>query len=469
MKLIYRDLDKNRSGSISLVADGPEDMWHAYNLIAVDDYVKSSTIRRVTNETASGSTNTNRVHTTLTICVKSIHFDTEGGVLSLNGTNVEENTYVKLGAYHTIDLEANRKFTITKREWDSIALDRVYESCDPGQNADLAAVVMQEGIANLCLVLSSMTLVKAKIEVNVAKKRKGVNSGYDKSLEKFFERIVLAMVAHINFEVVRAIIIASPGTLRDEFSCYLNEYALKHNLKVLTDSRSKFVYAHASSGFKHSLSEILHDPTLVHRLNNTKALSEVKSLDAFYAMQNSDPKRASYGIKHIEAANEADAIDTLLIADSLFRSTNLSERKRYVKIVENVRDKSGQVKIFSTMHISGEQLLQLTGVAAILRFPLADIDENRVTDETVAEATSGTTSVDKLTSTLTSASIQENNEETNNQKKVFKKVETASSTPNKKAQKPAQKVNTSKKGNKNYYDEEDEYYEDNYDEYDDYY
>jgi protein pelota len=97
-------------------------------------------------------------------------------------------------------LEANRKFTITKREWDSIALDRVYESCDPGQNADLAAVVMQEGIANLCLVLSSMTLVKAKIEVNVAKKRKGVNSGYDKSLEKFFERIVVAMVAHINFE-----------------------------------------------------------------------------------------------------------------------------------------------------------------------------------------------------------------------------------------------------------------------------
>jgi hypothetical protein len=115
------------------------------------------------------------------------------------------------------------------------------------------------------------------------------------------------------------------------------------------------------------------------------------------------------------------------------------------------------------------ELLQLTGVAAILRFPLADIDENRVTDETVAEAASSSITVDKLTSTLTSASIQENNEETNSQKKVFKKVETASSTPNKKAQKPAQKVNTSKKGNKNYYDEEDEYYDDNYDEYDDYY
>jgi hypothetical protein len=33
-----------------------------------------------------------------------------------------------------------------------------------------------------------------------------------------------------------------------------------------------------------------------------------------------------------------------------------------------------QVFIFSSMHVSGEQLDQYTGVAATLRFPLADID-----------------------------------------------------------------------------------------------
>ena len=76
-------------------------MWHAYNLISVGDYVQSSTIRRVTNETVAGSANTQRVHTKLTICVKSIHFDTQGGVLSLNGTNVEENCYVKVNKYYT--------------------------------------------------------------------------------------------------------------------------------------------------------------------------------------------------------------------------------------------------------------------------------------------------------------------------------------------------------------------------------
>jgi stalled ribosome rescue protein Dom34 len=39
----------------------------------------------------------------------------------------------KMGAYHTLDLEVNRKFTLTKSEWDSVALERVDTACDPTQ------------------------------------------------------------------------------------------------------------------------------------------------------------------------------------------------------------------------------------------------------------------------------------------------------------------------------------------------
>lgn len=60
-------------------------------------------------------------------------------------------------------------------------------------------------------------------------------------------------------------------------------------------------------------------------------------------------------VKHVEAAIESDAVDTLLICDSLFRSQELMERKRYVKIVDAVRENSGVVKIFSSLHVSGER------------------------------------------------------------------------------------------------------------------
>lgn len=31
----------------------------------------------------------------------------------------------QMGAYHTIELELNRKFTLAKKSWDSILLDRI--------------------------------------------------------------------------------------------------------------------------------------------------------------------------------------------------------------------------------------------------------------------------------------------------------------------------------------------------------
>ena len=53
------------------------------------------------------------------------------GLLRLKGRNVVENRFVKMGAYHTVDLELNCKFTLTKQEWDSVAIDRIDRACNP--------------------------------------------------------------------------------------------------------------------------------------------------------------------------------------------------------------------------------------------------------------------------------------------------------------------------------------------------
>ena len=85
-----------------------------------------------------------------------------------------------MGAYHTLDLEQNRKFTLEKAEWDSVALERIDQACDPTRSADLGAIVMQEGLAHICLVTPCMTLVRAKVEACIPRKRKGQCSQHDK-------------------------------------------------------------------------------------------------------------------------------------------------------------------------------------------------------------------------------------------------------------------------------------------------
>lgn len=55
------------------------------------------------------------------------------------------------------------------------------------------------------------------------------------------------------------------------------------------------------------------------KMADTKALSEMKALDQFYQVLQNNPDKACYGINHVEKANEAQAIEVLLITDSLFR------------------------------------------------------------------------------------------------------------------------------------------------------
>ena len=50
-------------------------------------------------------------------------------------------------------------------------------------------------------------------------------------------------------------------------------------------------------------------------------------------------------------------------------------RKKYVALADSVKAHGGEVYVFSSMHVSGQQLDNFTGCAAILRFPLADPDD----------------------------------------------------------------------------------------------
>ena len=119
-----------------------------------------------------------------------------------------------MGAYHTLDLELNRKFTISKEEWDIIALERIDEACDISKRADIAAIVLEEGLANICLVSQSMTIVRSKIQTNIPKKRRGTSTDHEKGVKKFYDQVMLGIVKYVDFNIVKVLVIASPGFVK---------------------------------------------------------------------------------------------------------------------------------------------------------------------------------------------------------------------------------------------------------------
>ena len=141
----------------------------------------------------------------------------------------------------------HRKIQIEKEYWDSLYLEVLHEAVDPTKNADVAALLMQEGLANLCLIKSTMTKVCAKIERTMPKKNER-NNQYEKASIKFFDDVYKALQKNVNFEVVKVVLVGSPGFWAEEFLKYVFERAGRETdntfgMAVLKN-RGKFVKAH---------------------------------------------------------------------------------------------------------------------------------------------------------------------------------------------------------------------------------
>ena len=174
---------------------------------------------------------------------------------------------------------------------------------------------------------------------------------------------------------MKCVLVAGPGFIKDEWLQYCMDEAVRRDVRDIIENKGKFLACHASSGHKHALQEALAEPGVVSRLSDTKAAGEVKALAEFTTMMGEDPDRAYYGPNHVQKAADLGAIHTLLILDELFRSRDVVQRRRWVDMSEAVEAAGGTVFVFSSMHLSGVQLKNLSGVAALLRFPVPEIDE----------------------------------------------------------------------------------------------
>jgi stalled ribosome rescue protein Dom34 len=61
-------------------------------------------------------------------------------------------TRVKNGAYHTIVLELNKSFTLTKAFWDEVALLRLEEACNVQNRAEVHRYLSETKLLGGCLV-----------------------------------------------------------------------------------------------------------------------------------------------------------------------------------------------------------------------------------------------------------------------------------------------------------------------------
>lgn len=255
--------------------------------------------------------------------------------------------------------------------------------------AEVYAVIMQEGLANICLITEHQTLLRQRVEVPIPRKRTGHGAdAHDKGLSTFFDTTLTTLLRHLDPSTFQSsekqppLLLASPGFTAASFHKYILANAQRENDKpFLNYASNSILVAHSSSGHVHALAEVLKSPGVPAKLGDTKYARETALMDRFFELLRADDGRAWYGPREVERAVEKGAVGrgggVLLISNRLFRSLDIATRKRWVALVERVKlVEGGEVRVLSSAHESGKRLEGLGDIGAILTFPLQDLDED---------------------------------------------------------------------------------------------
>lgn len=373
MKIHWRHLEgPKRSGIIAVTPEDAEDIWTLYNIISAGDEVESQTIRRVIQESSSGGNNdSHKVKMWLLIRAEKTDADLKAASLRVNGRNIRENEHVKMGSYHTLDIEPGRKVKIGKTEWSGLELELLEQAASAMSKSEVAAVVIQEGTAVFCCFNDKGDIrILDKTEQSIPKKKLGSTSKMDSAVDKFYSAVLEKLKETFELDRVKALVFAGKGEAKDELYKRLLDNAVKQEDKLVHSNKGKIIRIALSNAQPNNLKDILKEPRIANILADTKTAQEVKQLDTLNKAIHDESGYAVFGFDGVYKAADQGAIKTLLLSDSLFRSSDLRTRKRYADLVDLVKQNGGQVSVFTQGTDTDTNLTKLTGVAAILQFPI---------------------------------------------------------------------------------------------------
>ncbi len=346
MRIMGRDL---RQGSVRIMPETDEDLWHLFNVLEIGDLVTASTTRR--EEKASDkirAERTEKKRMTLGVRIEKIEFSEENLRLRLLG--VIESGPQDVGQYHTLLIETGDPLTVTKRKWRETQLERldraVRDSGKPritfvslDQDDATVAVLRQYGLREIAFIRSGRS---GKM---YDEKRKGDESYHEEIISK----------VKLSAEKDTPLVLLGPG--------FEKELLAESGKRLEPELFAKcYVYHTGQSGMA-GINELMKTGMGAEVLRESSVCAETEAVERLMAEISKDGL-AAYGPSEVAAAASAGAVEILLVLDSEIRERDLD------KIVKDVESQKGKLLVVSSQHDAGKGLAALGGMGAILRYKI---------------------------------------------------------------------------------------------------
>jgi protein pelota len=339
---------------ITLVPESLDDLWHLTYVLEPGDRVGGDTTRRIRrDDDKTRDTGGEREPMWVELAVDDVEFAKFANRLRVGGDIVDCSREDQLGFHHTLNVEERTELEVEK-VWQPDQLERLQEAVEASENPEVAIATVEEGEAYVHTVAQYGVEERASITKPTGK------GEYARPRDELFDDLG-AVLQRTDAE---AVILAGPGFTKQD--------ALKYIETEYPDVAERITVVDTSASGGRGVHEVLKRGAVEEVQAETRIAREAERIDELMK-RIADGAKAAYGIEETMQAAEFGAVEELLILDSRLRMERAGEGDWGVganELIRTVEQKAGEVTVFSEEFDPGQQLKNLGGVAALLRYRL---------------------------------------------------------------------------------------------------
>jgi len=354
MRITDREHVEGGGERITVVPDSVDDLWHLQYVIEPGDRVAGDTTRRIQrNDEQLRDTGGEREHLWVELEVESIEFHKFANRLRLAGVIAECSREDQLGQHHTLNVEGHDELEIEKT-FKPDQRQRLEEAEAATENPDVVIATVEEGEAHIHTVSQYGTEERGSFTSTTGK------GEFARDRSELFDELGAAL-ARMDAD---AIILAGPG--------FTKQHALDHFEVEFPAVADLITTVDTSTVGDRGVHEVLKRGAVEDVQDETRIAEEAALVDEL-TERIATGEKVAYGPESVAEAAEFGAVETLLVLDDRLRTERGPEGDWEIdadEIVRNVEQQGGEVTVFSSEFDPGQQLSNLGGIAALLRYRL---------------------------------------------------------------------------------------------------
>jgi protein pelota len=354
MRIADRQTTEGGRERIAAVPESLDDLWHLTYILEPGDSVSGDTTRRIQrDDDMTRDTGGQREPMWIGLEVTDVEFAKFANRLRVGGEISECSREDQLGFHHTFNVEEHDEITIEK-VWQVDQLERLQEAVETAEQPDVAIATVEEGEAHVHTVAQYGVEERASITGTTGK------GEYARGRDELFEELA-AILKRLDVE---ATILAGPGFTKQDALDHIEDHA--------PEAAEMIQMVDTASVGDRGVHEVLKRGAVDRIQTETRISKEAEYIDELMA-QIAEGAKAAYGIEEVAEAAEYGAVETLLLLDERLREERAGEGEWELDVndvIETVERQGGDVAVFSHEFDPGQQLANLGGIAALLRYRL---------------------------------------------------------------------------------------------------